>query len=732
MLEAATEDGVWLAALLWKKRISILVWTLLMAMVSFGVWTIVPGRYVAEGTLLVEPGDINIPELRDLRSPLRADAVAASVRSQTYLLTSRATISAVVDSLRLYDVPELTRDAVNGPETKPNWGVVGAAIAGLPQKIAGFLSDRPTFPSGGSSGPDPDKGLDKTVQARAAVDWIERRLSVVQDPRDFAIRLRYADSDPQLAAAVINGVMKQYLLEAAEFRSKLHKSATESLNDRAAELRQSVEEADTRAEKFRTQYQLAETRFGTVTAQQLADMNAELTQAKTALTQAEANYLLASNDPTGAGIPQVLTSPLVIALRERENDLLRHEAYLGSMLGDRHPEMIAVRTELQRLGDNLHHEVQKIVAGIASARNTARDRVTSTASSVKELEAKLAERSRARAELNQIEREADAVRGAYEEFLTRVGQQTNPDTLAPNARVASAAVPPNELSLKALPVVGAGGFTGLLLGCCLVVLGHHRQQGFRSLAQLSKQVGVSALGVLPYDQRLGRGWDHTITDAIEGPSSSPLIESVRGLRVQMLSQTEGPSPRAVLFTSAIAQEGKSVAAAAFAMAAAVDGLRVLVIECDLHRPKLASRLNISVSTGIEDVLAGRHHWREGIEFADGAAGPHWLLARSHVVTPLRYFRPESFGKIVAEASLEYDLVVLDTPPVMHVSDAIALSEFSDAIVLVVSSETPRAMVVEAARRLLQNSDRRAWAVISKVQTPGELEYYRGYRSSRAA
>src|SRR6185437_3358868 len=86
MLEAATEDGVWLAALLWKKRISILVWTLLMAMVSFGVWTIVPGRYVAEGTLLVEPGDINIPELRDLRSPLRADAVAASVRSQTYLL----------------------------------------------------------------------------------------------------------------------------------------------------------------------------------------------------------------------------------------------------------------------------------------------------------------------------------------------------------------------------------------------------------------------------------------------------------------------------------------------------------------------------------------------------------------------------------------------------------------------------------------------------------------------
>lgn len=710
------ENGAAFLGVIWKGKAWIALAAVAAALIALLVWSALPGRYAAEGILLIEPGEVNIPELRDVRASVRADAVGAAVRSQTYVVSSRDAVTAVVQSLGLYELPRFTRAAEDETKGKPNFAtLLGTFPARAREWWSGLYgkseTDRPT-PS-------------EKARIRAAAEVLGRHLSVAHDPRDFAIRLRYADPDPNIAADVVNALMERYVRTTTEYRGRQLEAATSSLDSRANELREAVERADSKVQKFRAQYDLVETRLGTVNSQQLADMNSELSQARSALAQAEANYQLVARDPQGGSVPQVLVSPVIVALRDRESEVVRRAANLASIFGDQHPQLQAVRNELTEVRQNLRGEVRKILASLEATQASAQERVEAISTNVRELERKLLERSRAQSELNQIEREADAVRGVYEAFITRAGQQVNPSALGADARIISPAVPPEELTISTTSVGGGGGFIGFILGTALVLFRHSRRATFNSAEQLAQTVGMPAVGTLPYDRKVARSREWLVGDFNDLPTGPALIESLRGLRVQLTAEKTATTAQTILFTSALAAEGKSMTAAAFSQIAALDGLRVLLVECDLHRPVLAEKLRQSVMRGIDDVLEGACDWRHAVGI-DSRTKLHWMLARRTLENPIRYFRAEIIGRILHEAQKAYDLIVLDSPPVMRVADPLALTGFSDTAVLLIARGTTRRNVIDAARRLTRRSTVPVFAVLAKVRASEQGAYYNGY------
>jgi capsular exopolysaccharide synthesis family protein len=595
-----------------------------------------------------------------------------------------------------------------------------ALVAALPARVRGW------WPGTEVDAGEHETRASEPARIKAAAELLEQHLSVTHDPRDFAIRLHYTDPDPKIAAGVLNALMDRYVRTATEYRGHQLEAATSSLDSRAQELRRSVEEADNKVQKFRAEYDLVETRLGTVNSQQLADMNTELGQARSALAQAEANYQLVARDPTGASIPQVLTSPVIVALRDRESEVVRRAANLASVYGDRHPQLQAVRNELNEVRANLGGEVAKVLASLATARASAQERVGAISTTVRDLERKLVERSRAQAELNQIEREADTMRSVYEAFVTRSGQQVSPTALGPDARIVSRAATPTEPTMGAATATGGGAIIGLVLGTGFVFFRHGRRSKLDSLRHLAHTVGMPTIGTLPYDRTAARSRELRLNKPADLAGSSALIESLRGVRVRLMAESNGHvGAQTVLFTSALAAEGKSMTAVAFAQVAALDGERVLLIECDLHRPVLAKRLRQNVVQGIDDVLEGACGWREAVG-VDHRTDLHWLLARRALENPVKYFRTEALGRIIDEARTAYDLIVIDSPPVMRVADAAAVANLIDTIVLLVVAETGRRNVVEAARRLSRRSGVQVCAVLSKVRSAEEAAYYNGY------
>jgi capsular exopolysaccharide synthesis family protein len=209
--------------------------------------------------------------------------------------------------------------------------------------------------------------------------------------------------------------------------------------------------------------------------------------------------------------------------------------------------------------------------------------------------------------------------------------------------------------------------------------------------------------------------------------NSPAAETMRGLRARIRFAAGSAPPKIVLFTSAVANEGKSSVSAAFARVAATDGLRTLLIEADLHNPSLARMLSLQPRAALVDGLAGRVDWGDCIT-VDPDTGLHLLLADEAFDKPQQVFESMQFQNLLTAATSAYDLVVIDSPPVMLVSDAILLSHFADSVLLIAeSNRTRRRVVAEAVKRLAAASRGITGIVLSKtesVQVAGG--FYGGY------
>jgi len=703
---------------LWRRKATIAATVIVMTALSAVVLYQIEPRYRSEALVMIDPRETQFVDIEAVMSGLPRDL--ETIQSEIEIIKSRSVADKVIRKLKLYNDPEFNARLRPEPFLRP----VASEVA---DRVKSFFFSGPQEP------PVPlETQFDK--ERVMIIDEFVKKLEVRRRGQSRVIEVAFESENPHTAALVANTIADLYLVEQLEAKFEMTQRATLWLSDRLSELRSAVESSELAVEKFRASAGLIEGEDATIAVQQISELNTQLVLARSARAEAEARLrqvqlsLQSANNVNSAA--EVLSSPLIQRLREQEAEIERKIAELSTEYGEKHPRMINTRAELRDLRSKISGEVNKIVQNLRSEVSVARARESSLQSSLDELEQQVGGLKSSEVQLRALQREANANRELYETFLSRFKETSNEkDMQQTDARIIARAELPERPSfpktrlILALVVVGS-----IFLGIVLVFVIEQLDQGFRSMSQVRHLLGVPAIGMVP---AVGRASRRPEKYGVEKPNSV-LAESIRMIYASLLLASSGAAPKVVLVTSALPREGKTTISLLLGRISAQAGKRAIIIDTDLRRSQVHTKLNLPGAPGLVEYLTGEASLEQVIH-KDKVSGANVIPAGKAGPDAAGVLNSESLQKLLAGLAEHYELVVLDSPPVSAVADARILTHHADKTIMVVRwAATRREVAAMAIGQLLDAGGKIAGVVLSNVNVRknagygyGDSGYYHG-------
>lgn len=539
------------------------------------------------------------------------------------------------------------------------------------------------------------------------VDQLREKLSVQQLGVSYAIGIGFDSPDPRLAAAVTNAVAEGYIDSQLDDKLSASLRANAWLSDRLVELSQQVETSDAEVVEFRAQMiERAEGSEESI-AQLLAELNTRLVESSTARADAEVrlSQVEALRQSGGlAAVSDVVTSPLLETLQRQRAELAAQEAQLASTLGRKHPEMIRIAAQIADLDRSMDTELNRRMEEMRSDVVVTRNREEALRAQIKVVSDRADALSRDSVRLGQLERTAEATRLVYENFLSRYKETSaQADFQTPEARVIGRAEVPTVPSAprKTLLMIAAFG-VGLSGAIIWVFLRNLVRSPVSTADELRSLTGRPLLSMLPNVRHFGSRFSWLQRELTVGDSSA-YMEHVNNVRTSLFAGSRRQKPKVVLITSAVPGEGKSSLSCALARSLANNGSSVLLLDGDLRRPDIRKALKLPAKGAcLVDYLEGKAKLADLVQ--------HSYLAGYDVISPARstsraadLISVDRFEGLLTRMAATYDVVIVNAPPVIHLSDAVLLARKSDAVVFCVHCGQTPARVVRNAIERLQNA-----------------------------
>jgi capsular exopolysaccharide synthesis family protein len=679
--------------------------------------------YTADAHLMIDkPGEQLLR--KDDDSPQTMVALdTGTVESEVQVLRSPALAEAVVRDLRLDKDPEF-----NGALTKPS--LLTRAKAWLSQ-----FGSKPTKASGPSYGPV----VDATLGA----------LKVTRVGSSYIIDLAFTSRDPDKAALIANTFARDYLKMQLEAKFDVSREANAWLYGHIGELRQRVLDADAALQTYKIQNNLMSAQGATLTEQEISSLDQQAATAHAGQAEAQARLNTArqqlASGSAGDDVGEALTSPVVQGLRAQQASLSAKVANLESHYGPRFPDLIKAKDELATVDAQIQTEIKRIISNLQAQANVASERAASIDRSVAQARGGLADTNRSMVKLNELQRNADAERTLYETFLNKFKEIGAEAGLAKtDAHVVSPAQPPTGPSAPRKTLNLAFGLVlGLAAAVTAALIAEMFETGLIEAEIVERDLSAPYLGSIPSlasiappdDPLRGRPIDHLIAK----PMSS-FAESFRSLRAAIDFSRLGSRVKVLAVTSSLSGEGKTTTSIGIARSAATAGMRAVVVDCDLRQRAVNAQLGVSPTVGLLEVLEGSASLEQALVL-DAVSGAMVLPLVQYHHTPKDVFSSEAMARLLDELRRRFDLVVLDTAPVVLVTDARSVARQADAVLLLVHwRKTSRALVQTAIRLLTSAGATIAGVALTRVDLrrpasidPGDpTAYYLTHKNYYAA
>lgn len=712
--------------LLWRRRLFILAWVALAVGLAWLIVSHITPIYTATAQVMIDARRSRVVDLKEVLSQLSPQMV--TVFSEVEVLRSRGLAKRVADKLDLYNSPEFNPALRPVIEKNKAMQLIEDATSTL-SRLLGIEKPEPVL--------DP-----AAVEARmrsSVVNTLMGRLSVSAVPQSLVIRLSVTSPDPAMAAQLANAFAEAYVTDQLEARFEAVRRATSWLNGRLDDLRQSVAEAERQVAAYRSEAGLVESRGNTVSQQRLTELSSQLILAQSRRAEQEARVAALQRIGSGGDAgTELIDSPLIQRLREQEATLAREASDLSTRYAERHPQMTKIRAEQAEVRRKIEAEVAKQAQVSRSELAVLRDREATLAAQVRKLEATINDQSQASVRLRELEREAQASRSLYEAFLSRFKETGEQEQIQQaDSRIISTAEPPRAPTYpRASMLIAVAGLAGLVAGIGLVLLLEQFDNAFRNKEQLEEAIGLPVFGLVPQVRVMpGRHVESYLADR---PASS-FAEAFRIIWFTLKNSVAGGTPKVVLVTSSVPEEGKSLSALSLARTAANLSMRVLLIDADLRRSSVAGMLRTDGTNAFADVLAGRSKVEDAV-CRDPLSQVDVLLSRAANPPAVDLMAADGLGPLIADLRTRYDLIVIDSPPTMPVADVQVLTRHADATLFCVRwNKTPRPSVQASIRTLLDADAKLAGVLLTRVNTRkharygyGDIGYYygkyRGYYS----
>jgi capsular exopolysaccharide synthesis family protein len=714
-------------------------------------------QYSASTTIQVQKGNSDSLGLNTLSGdgpPAPADAMEESITMQTQANILQS------DSLALSVIKKLNLEQNN--DFKPHFNPIGW--------VMGLVS-----PSGLK---DPaHASLDNSpVRRTRLIKTFAKHLKVKQVAGTRLVTIAFTNSDPQVAASVVNELTQALLEYTFQTRNEATKRASSWLSVQLADVRQEAQEKQARVAAL--QHDTGVYSLGTTDAaghdQTYSATLDQLQQATTALATATSNRILRggilqavkSGDPdlisglagssslNGAGTTTNNAFNLLQSLRQQQAGMASQIATDRSRYGSANPKLLDDQATMNSINKTINAEVKRIG-----------ERAESDYKSAQSVENQLrAQFDSARAEANNLNnkaidytiarQEATDSRELYDTLFQKLkaagvleGLHTTNISVVDPGRVPSKPVKPN------VPLyLGASVFGGVFLGACFALFQEATDERIQSLELVEDSLQAPIAAVLPlapggeshgfasYLQNVpgarrlkhsGAGANVPIA-AIDGPNSA-FVEAMRGLRTELQLFSGTNPPQTILVTSALEKEGKSTVSTNLAAVLAQGTGRVLLVDADMRHPGISRRFGFFGNGygGLSTLLTGEDITAEVVQSTEiprlsiVPAGPSCSM-------PSELLASARMRQLLEEWKQSYDYIVIDTPPMLAVTDATILSRLADVTLLIARhGVSTRRSLRRAHKSLAERADANVSVVVNGVsRTSPTYGDYHGYAGTK--
>lgn len=727
-----------IAQILWRRKVFIIAVALVLIVAALLVVSQLTPRYTAEVLLQFAPPQTKFVQMDSVVGE-SADGAARSIdqaiQTEIEILKSRDLAEIVIERLGLIEAWQERAAA----ERERSWNrVLGewalSVVALLPEGVADLIN---TYIVGDSEDVVPDSATGRMLEEdhpmlmADAVSRFNGSLRVSRAGMSTVLEVAFTDPDRGLAASAANALADAYLEMQLAAKTLATRRAEAWLTDQVELLRATVRESREQAEAYRDRFGLVEESDLVIVKQGLDHVNAQVFEARAVLAAGEEKIaffrsLLKAQDLEA--LIMNMPTPIVEILFRRAAELKIEKAKIDALYSFDHPTLAAIAKETAEIRKFLLQEATTYLETLKKNLTVDEQRVVRLEEEVEGLKTKINELGKAKVELRALESEADANQAMFEAFLTRAKEaRLQSEIQEADARIVSRAVTPGAPSWpNKTRMMGISALLSTIAACGLALLLENMQKGYRALEDVERDTGLPGLGIIPNVKAFG-GRSTAADFVLERPNSA-YSESLRTAHTGVLLSNVDTMARSILVTSSMPGEGKTTFAVGLARLLARGGSRVLLIDADLRRSQLHKTFDAPKGPGLVEVLLDGAHWRDAVQ-TDEPSGLWFLTAGDvKVPSPQDVLGSERMGNLIFEASQELDVVIVDTPPAMAVSDAsVVLQHVDRAVFLVRWGETPRDMVAQGLKQLRAGRSKVAGVVLSLVDLKKNAKY--GYSGS---
>ena len=506
------------------------------------------------------------------------------------------------------------------------------------------------------------------------------------------VKLSFDSHDPVLAERVPNTLAMIYIVADLEGRGDTTRRSMAFLRDQAVELKQKLNESERALQDFRERERIVVAKGVAVSGaiRQLEEIESGLDDARKKRQEAEARLNQVNAARQGKpgvaleSVPLVQSNSVMARFKEAEAEAERRVSEASKRYGPEHPRMVSAQSDLKAVQENLRRQVSTVVDGVVKDYEVAKANEASLERSLARAKVESQEFNRKEFTLARLEREVASNRQLYDLFTQRAKETNTGDVPSAIARVIDVAKLPKAASgPNKRNIVGIAMLVALAIAVSIALLLEQLDITVKTSHEVESKLEVKAVGVLP---RLQLAPGVSIERLIMDENHGPFAEGIRSIRSDLLLAGIDSPQKVVLLTSSLPEEGKTTVACNLAFAFS-QIKKTLLVEADMRRPKIARVLGADPHrAGLSELVAGSAPLEECVFPADNSN--LWVLQSGRVpLNPLELISSHRFAEVMESLKKAFDVIVIDSPPLQLVSDALVLSQYATSILYVVKADS---------------------------------------------
>jgi succinoglycan biosynthesis transport protein ExoP len=587
---------------------------------------------------------------------------------------------------------------------------------------------------------------------------IERNLTVRTSGNSRLLEVTYESPDPKGAADFANTLVSQFIELSQEERWKSAQGTAEWLTSHLDKMKAQLEKSETEMQEYaRTSGLSFTSEKENLAESRLKELQDDLSKAQADRIANQAKLEGAKSRPADT-LPEVLDDTTMREYRQRLTDLQRQYAELTATLTPEHYKVQRVQAQIDELKSAMQSERSNVIRRVGNEYSATLRREILLTKARDEQAKVVADQSEKAIHYDTLKRDVDSNRRLYEVMLQRVKEASLASAMRDsNVMVVDRARPPLQPYRPSLPMNSAIGLcSGALFGFGFVLLRERVNRRISAPGDAQVYLDLPELGVIPLDEtavprQIPNGLRPRRPAPVlpawksDGPElatwrrkPSMVAECARTTLTSILLPNEnGEGPQVIVITSPCPGDGKTTVACNLSIAVAEIGRKALLIEGDLRRPRLNSVFGVGNHWGLSDVLRGdgalenvsvSHLVRE-----TEVAGLYLLPGGTCGVTPSNLFYSPRMSTLLKKLRAEFDMILMDAPPMIHLADARVLGHLSDGVVLVISAgQTTTERARSACQRFAEDGTRVLGTILNSWDPKTTNGYgYRGYADYHA-